>query len=138
MATTKILVVDDETDIVRMVSLRLQSVGYEVIIASDGEAATQIAIHELPDLVILDIGIPCVDGHVVAQRLANHPDTLSIPILFLTARTSEVDKKRAAAVRSVGYLVKPFQSQQLLDAVSAALRHGAMRKGDCYALQSAG
>lgn len=85
----KILVVDDEPDVVRALTMRLKFAGYEVIVASDGASATRLAITEQPDLVILDIGLPCGDGHDVAGRLCENMNTAAVPIIFLTARTSQ-------------------------------------------------
>src|SRR5579863_5971396 len=133
MPQAKILVVDDEQSIVRALTIRLRAVGYEVISANDGLVGTQMALHESPDLVILDIGMPCGDGHTIAQRLMKNNATMSTPIIFLTARTSETDRKKAASVHSVGYLTKPFDSQDLLDTVSRALSLGRLRTGSAYA-----
>jgi DNA-binding response OmpR family regulator len=121
MSQTKILVVDDEVEIVRAVAMRLKSAGYEVIAAHDGITATQLAIREKPDLVIMDIGLPCGDGHVITQRLLDNVETMSTPIIYLTARTADVDRKKAAAIGAAGYLTKPYRAEELLDTVSRAL-----------------
>ncbi len=125
----KVLVADDEMEIVRAVTMRLRAAGYQVISARDGMEATQMAVCEAPDLVILDIGMPCGDGHTVAQRLQNNTRTMMTPIVFLTARTSEADRARAAEARPVGYLTKPFKSQELLDLVARALPATAQMAG---------
>ncbi len=117
----KVLVVDDEIEIVKAVSMRLRSAGYGVISARDGQMATQMALHEAPDLVILDIGMPCGDGHTVAQRLLAQAETMSTPIIFLTARDSEDDRRRAFQAGAIAYINKPFASQDLLAVVSRAL-----------------
>ena len=129
MPQTKILVVDDEQDIVRALTMRLRAVGYEVITASDGLSGTQKAFQESPDLVILDIGLPGGNGHTVAERLMENNKTMSTPIIFLTARTSEEDRKKAETTHPAGYLTKPFKSQELLDTVSRALMLGHVRQG---------
>jgi two-component system KDP operon response regulator KdpE len=136
MSQAKILVVDDEMEIVRAVTMRLRAAGYEVIAAHDGLMATQLAIREQPDLVILDIGMPCGDGHTVAQRLQNQMGTMSTPIIFLTARTAEADRKQAAEVRAAGYLTKPFKPEELLSTVSRALALGKLRVGGAHATPS--
>ena len=91
----KVLVVDDEPEIVRAVSMRLMANGYEVITATDGNQATSIAMKERPKVIILDIGMPAGSGHVVAKRLRDSAITSSIPIIYLTARTDEKDFQKA-------------------------------------------
>jgi DNA-binding response OmpR family regulator len=132
MPPAKILVVDDEQEIVRALTMRLRAAGYQVISAHDGLVGTQMAITESPDLVILDIGMPCGDGHTVAQRLMNNKETRATPIIFLTARTSEIDRKKAKNVHAAGYLTKPFKSQDLLDTIADALSLGCNRSESAY------
>lgn len=117
----KILVVDDEPDIVKGVTMRLKFAGYEVITACDGAMATQIAIRERPDLIVLDIGMPCGDGHMVAQRLGDNSATMTIPIIFLTARTALEERDKAIAEGAVAFITKPFVPDELLTAVNLAL-----------------
>jgi DNA-binding response OmpR family regulator len=133
MSQAKILVVDDEVEIVRAVTMRLRAAGYAVIVAHDGMMATQLAIRESPDLVIMDIGMPCGDGHVVGQRLLENMETMSTPIIYLTARTADVDRKTATANRAAGYLTKPFKAEDLLESVALALTVGNLRTGSIYA-----
>jgi DNA-binding response OmpR family regulator len=132
MSLAKILVVDDETEIVRAVSLRLKAAGYTVIAAHDGMMATQLAIHESPDLVIMDIGMPCGNGHVVMERLLNNVETESTPVIFLTARTGEADRNKALANQAAGYVTKPFNPNELLQTVSQALSARRLRAGNAY------
>jgi DNA-binding response OmpR family regulator len=101
--------------------MRLKSVGYEVISATDGMMATQLAVKENPDLILLDIGMPVGDGHTVAQRLQDNLNTTHIPIIFLTARTNQSDMKKATDVGAAGYLLKPFKSERLLALVERVL-----------------
>ena len=121
MAKWKILIVDDEPDIILTVGKRLRANGYEVISAMDGMQATRAAIQEQPDLIILDIGIPAGDGHVVMERLRESPKTWSIPIIFLTASTSEQDRQRAKNQGTVMYVTKPHDPDKLLTAIGAIL-----------------
>ena len=95
MSRPKVLVVDDEPDIVRALSLRLKSNGYDVVVARDGVQATVTAVREQPDLIVLDLGLPGGDGHVVAQRLRNNAKTCDVPIIALTARTANRDRVKA-------------------------------------------
>lgn len=93
--------------------------------ANDGSMATTVAMRELPDLVILDIGLPCGDGHTVFERLRANLNTMLIPVIFLSARTSQVDKARAHDAGAFAYLTKPFRSDQLLDVVASAIGYAA-------------
>ncbi len=117
----KILVVDDEPDVIRALTMRLKFAGYEVIAASDGESATRMAVAEQPDLIILDIGLPCGDGHAVASRLCDNMNTALVPIIFLTARTSQADRAKAMGVGAADFIAKPFTAVQLLTSVERAL-----------------
>ena len=121
MSQAKILVVDDEPEIVRALTMRLRAAGYKVISAKDGETAVRMANKFAPNLAIVDIGMPCGDGHNVVRQFAENPDTLALPVIFLTAQTSEKDRTRAYKAGAVGYLTKPFKSQSLLAVVSRAL-----------------
>jgi CheY-like chemotaxis protein len=111
----RILIVDDEPELVRALALRLNSAGYETVSASDGLAATEMAFKHPPDLVLLDIGLPLQDGYEVATTLRTAHRTAHIPIVFLTARTWDLEKARL--VCPDGYVVKPYQPAELLDIV---------------------
>jgi DNA-binding response OmpR family regulator len=111
----RILIVDDEPELVRALALRLNSAGYETLSAQDGSAAMELALSCQPDLVLLDIGLPLQDGYQVATRLRTERRTAHIPIVFLTARTWDLDK--ANEVRPDGYVVKPYEPAELLDIV---------------------
>jgi DNA-binding response OmpR family regulator len=116
MAKGKVLVVDDEPEIVKTVSMRLKANDYEVITAGDGVSATNAALSENPDVIILDIGMPAGDGHVVAERLRDTAKSL-IPIIFLTAHTSERDYLKAFNEGVAKYITKPFRPEELIAAV---------------------
>ncbi len=117
MSKGRILVVDDEPDIVRSLTLRLQAEGYQVSSAMDGLGATKKAIEEQPELILLDIGMPAGNGHVVVERLRNIDETSHIPVIYLTARTSEDDYHRAREGGVTKYITKPFDAEVLLAAV---------------------
>lgn len=117
----RVLVVDDDADLVKALHLRLRAAGYEVVSAQDGMTATQMAVKLKPDLIILDIGMPGGDGHVVGRRLRSNPMTTAIPVIYLTARDSEVDRGRALELGAVGYLVKPCNPQALMSMVARSL-----------------
>jgi DNA-binding response OmpR family regulator len=117
----KILIVDDEPDIVRAVAYRLRGAGYEVIHAGDGTSGIIKAARERPDLLLLDIGLPDGDGHVVAASVRANIDTVHTPILFFSARNSLADVHKARACGAVGFVSKPYQPDELLRRVRMAL-----------------
>ncbi len=121
MSARRIMIVDDEPDIVKAVAMRMRWAGYEVITASDGVSATQIAVKEQPDLIILDIGLPGGDGHTVARRLNDNVKTMSIPVIYLTARNASAEKKKASELGAFGYFTKPFKPEELLETVEKVL-----------------
>jgi two-component system alkaline phosphatase synthesis response regulator PhoP len=119
-----ILVVDDERDIVDMLKYNLEKEGYRVLPAPDGKKALEIAM-KLPDLVLLDVMMPELDGWEVARRLRGEKKTSQIPIVFLTARTSEVDEIVGLELGADDYIVKPISLPKLMARIRAVFR----RKG---------
>jgi DNA-binding response OmpR family regulator len=115
----KVLVVEDEEAIAEAVRVRLASEGYQVRVAHDGPDALQAAATERPDLVILDLMLPGMDGLEVCRRI-QRPDW--VPVLMLTARTEETDKVAGFAVGADDYLTKPFSMRELVARVRAILR----------------
>ena len=120
--TRRILAVDDEPDIVRLVTAALTARGYEVTSAADGEEALDKAVLEKPDLIVLDIMMPKMDGREVARRLASKPATSRIPIIFLSA-IGDLDSQldTLEELRGVEYLTKPFDVRELGEYVDAML-----------------
>ncbi|MFH2102190.1 MAG: response regulator transcription factor [Chloroflexota bacterium] len=116
---TKILVVDDEPSILNLVTSYLKAEGYEVYTASDGPAAIKAARAFKPDLIILDIMLPGLDGLEVLSRLRRESDTY---VILLTARTEETDKIVGLSVGADDYVTKPFSPRELTARVKAALR----------------
>jgi DNA-binding response OmpR family regulator len=119
MSGQTILVVDDEPSINEVVSLYLRRAGYTVRVASDGRAALQELLRELPDLVILDVMLPEVDGLEITRRLRAEGDT---PVIMLTARREESDRIAGLEMGADDYVVKPFSPQELVSRVRAVLR----------------
>lgn len=117
----KILVADDEEDVKMVVQLYLESKGYEILTAYDGLDAIDKAKNERPDLILLDIMMPIMDGFEVAKRLKNDPSTESIPIVMLSAASQTESKERALKAGAVDYVVKPFDPEQLEKTVSTIL-----------------
>ncbi|OGF98139.1 MAG: hypothetical protein A2Z06_05160 [Candidatus Glassbacteria bacterium RBG_16_58_8] len=121
MGTKKILVVDDEPNIVRMLESRLKASGYEVITASNGLEALNTARSEKPDLIILDIMLPEMDGYKVCAMLKYDIEHSRIPIIMLTARAHESDRKLGAELGVQEYIVKPFDGKELMKTIEKHL-----------------
>ncbi len=115
----KILVVDDEARIVRLVRSYLEQAGYAVVEANDGQTALIQARREKPDLVVLDLGLPVMDGLEVARTLRRERDT---PIIMLTARVEDTDKIVGLELGADDYVTKPFNPRELVARVRAVLR----------------
>jgi two-component system response regulator MprA len=122
MAEAAILVVDDDAPIRRMLDRTLSAEGYAVETAADGGAALAAVEHSTPDLIVLDVGMPGVDGLAVSRRL--RAKGLSVPVLLLTARDSVPDRVAGLDAGADDYLVKPFATEELLARVRALLRRG--------------
>jgi DNA-binding response OmpR family regulator len=119
MNQARILVVEDEPSIREVVSLYLRRAGYQVTVAGDGQAALDSLSHELPDLVVLDLMLPQVNGLEITRWLRERGDT---PIIMLTARREERDRIAGLEMGADDYVVKPFSPQELVSRVRAVLR----------------
>lgn len=117
-----VLVVDDERDLLDLVSYNLARGGYTVLTATDGSDALEIAMRERPNLILLDLMLPGIDGTEVARRLRSEPRTATIPIIMLTAKAEEIDIVVGLTVGADDYVTKPFSMKVLLARVQAALR----------------
>jgi diguanylate cyclase (GGDEF)-like protein len=117
-----ILVVDDDPDIARFVEVNLRSAGYDVSVASDGEQALEKAGTLRPDLVLLDVMMPRIDGFEVAQRLRRNPQTANTSIIMLTAKALSTDKVLGLTAGADDYIIKPFDPIELLARVKGTLR----------------
>jgi two-component system alkaline phosphatase synthesis response regulator PhoP len=118
----KILVVDDEAVLVETIAYNLEQAGYQVIIAADGASALEAAKRENPDVIILDVMLPEVDGLEVCRQLRKEASTSTTPIMMLTARGDEIDKVVGLEVGADDYVTKPFGRRELLARVRALLR----------------
>jgi DNA-binding response OmpR family regulator len=116
-----ILIADDDPDILALVSFRLERAGYEVVQARNGEEAVQVALARRPDLAVLDVMMPRVDGYEATRRLRQHEETSRMPIILLTARVQEEDIARGFDAGADDYVRKPFSPQELGSRVQAAL-----------------
>lgn len=118
----KILVVDDEAVLVETIAYNLEQAGYQVITVADGASALEAARRETPDLVILDLMLPEMDGLEVCRQLRRESNTATTPIMMLTAKGDEIDKVVGLEVGADDYVTKPFSRRELLARVRALLR----------------
>jgi DNA-binding response OmpR family regulator len=116
-----ILAADDDEDILALVAFRLERSGYAVLQARDGEEALELAIRELPDLAVLDVMMPKLDGFELARRLRAEEATSRIPIILLTAKAQDGDVERGFDVGADDYIRKPFSPQELRARVQSIL-----------------
>lgn len=108
-----VLIVDDEPDILSLLGLHLKLNGYNVLQANNGLKGLEAASHEKPDIIVLDVMMPEMDGFEVATRLKSNPETSDIPIIFLTARTQTDDKIKGLMAGADDYMIKPFDFEEL-------------------------
>jgi len=121
MAKGKILVVDDEIYIVHILDFSLGMEGYEVLTALDGEQALEKARAENPDLIVLDIMMPKLDGYETCKMLKADPATKDIPVILLSAKGRNVDQKVGFEVGANDYITKPFSPRKLVERINALL-----------------
>jgi two-component system, OmpR family, alkaline phosphatase synthesis response regulator PhoP len=121
MAKGKILVVDDEIYIVHILDFSLGMEGYEVVTALDGEQAIEKARAEKPDLIVLDIMMPKLDGYETCKALKADPETKDVPVILLSAKGRNVDQKVGFEVGADDYITKPFSPRKLVERINAIL-----------------
>ena len=119
---SKILVIEDEKNILELVSFNLECEGFQVIATMDGTSGLEMAREELPDLIILDVMLPGMNGLEVCRELHQDPATGNIPVVILSARAEELDKVLGLEMGADDYIVKPFSPRELLARVKARLR----------------
>jgi DNA-binding response OmpR family regulator len=117
----KILIVDDEPGILLMITARFQKSGYQVATATNGEEALQKVKQDRPDLVILDVMMPILNGYQVCRTLKDDPEFKKIPVILLTAKTTESDEFWGLEAGADAYVPKPYNAQELLDKVKLLL-----------------
>jgi DNA-binding response OmpR family regulator len=116
-----ILIAGDDPDILALVSFRLERAGYEVVQARNGEEAVQVALARRPDLAVIDVMMPRIDGYEATRQLRQQEETSRMPIILLTARVQEEDIARGFDAGADDYVRKPFSPQELGSRVQAAL-----------------
>jgi DNA-binding response OmpR family regulator len=118
---TKILIAEDERDIRDLITYTLQFAGYEVVSAGDGEEAVQLALQEMPDLVLLDVRMPRMTGYEACKAIKADEKTKGIPVVFLSAKGQEAEVQGGIQAGAVEYMVKPFSPDQLTARVQVVL-----------------
>jgi DNA-binding response OmpR family regulator len=116
-----VLIADDDPDIRALVGIRLERAGCDVIRAADGEEALRMAAEKTPDLCVLDVMMPKLDGHAVTRALRDRSETENVPVLLLTAKAGDDDVARGYEAGATGYLRKPFSPQELAARVEQTL-----------------
>ncbi len=128
MIRQRILIVEDEPDILEIINYNLLREGYETKTCRDGEEALNTIRRKAPDLVVLDIMLPGLDGIEVCRRLKFDPATRSIPVIMVTVKGDESDVVLGLGVGADDYVIKPFSPKELVARVKAVLRRGAIRE----------
>ena len=122
MTLSKILLVEDDLDIQKVVRMSLKFRGVrEVVVANNGEECLAVVNQVKPDVILLDVMMPALDGYETCRRLKADPETRSIPVIFLTAKAQQFEMKRGLEVGGLGYLIKPFDPMTLQDQIVALL-----------------
>jgi two-component system phosphate regulon response regulator PhoB len=124
-----ILIVDDEPDIVEVVQFNLQQEGYRVLVGRTGEEGMELARREKPSLIILDLMLPDLPGVEICRGLRSSPETAQIPVIMLTARSTEIDRVLGFESGAEDYVTKPFSVRELALRVRARLRSASPREG---------
>ena len=124
MAKKKILIVDDEVDLVKLLKTELEDKGYDVVIAMNGEEGVRATLLEKPDLLILDIMMPVMDGYEALSRLRNNERTKRLPVIILSAKGETYSILDLQKLGATDYLIKPFESEELLETIQKYLGGG--------------
>lgn len=127
MKKGKILIVDDEKDIAEMIAYNLERENYKVFCEYSGAEVLELAKDEEPDLILLDIMLPDTDGLELCRRLRREKETMNIPIIFLSAKSQEMDKVLGLELGADDYISKPFSPRELLARIKAVLRRYASK-----------
>jgi two-component system alkaline phosphatase synthesis response regulator PhoP len=118
----KILVAEDERDIRELISYTLMFAGYEIVQASNGAAAVDLAVQEKPDLILMDVRMPRMTGYQACEALKQRPETKDTPVIFLSAKGQESEIQQGLGVGAVKYILKPFAPDELTSQVESVLK----------------
>jgi len=122
----KMLIIDDEPDLVSTMQCRLEWCKFKVVTANSGEEGLEKAANEKPDLILLDIDMPGMNGHEVLDRLRNSPNLRNIPVIMCTALCDPEDIAKASSYGVADYIAKPFDFSELVEKISNVLRNKAV------------
>jgi DNA-binding response OmpR family regulator len=122
VARAKVLVIDDEEYIQHILNFSFAAEGYEVLTASDGEEGVSKARDEKPDVIVMDIMMPKMDGYEACKKLKSDPETKDIPVILLTAKGREADRKLGSEAGADDYVVKPFSPGRLIERVAGIMK----------------
>ena len=136
MNKATILLIDDEKDLIELVRYNLEKEGFDVIAASDGQAGLDVVRRHRPDLVVLDLMMPGLDGLQVCQRLRGDPRSGRIPVIMLTARATEADRIVGLELGADDYITKPFSPREVVARVKAVLRRSNPLPDDIQVIRS--
>jgi len=114
----RVLVIDDEPDVLMLCRVNLEHAGHEVLVAPDGESGIELARTARPDVIVLDIMLPQMDGFDVLEGLAGHAETCDVPVIVLSAKARREDKVRGLRAGAIDYMTKPFTPASLAADVS--------------------
>ena len=128
----RVLVVDDEPDFSELAAFNLRRAGYEVQQAANGLDALQITRETLPDLVLLDVMLPEVDGFAVCEYIRKNPRTARIPVLLVTACCTDLSRSIGLEAGATGYLTKPVSPRELVQQVEHVLRESGLERGEAW------
>lgn len=118
----KILIIEDEKNIILSLKMYLKKLGYEILVAKDGIEGLEAAQKHLPDLIMLDIVLPKMNGYLVCEALKNDDTTKSIPLIFISAKSKEEDIQKALKLGGDEYLLKPFDHKDIKKVVDKYLK----------------
>ncbi len=128
MKSEAILIIEDEPDIKDVIEYNLKKEGYRIFSSLDGEEGLKLINTEIPNLVLLDLMLPGLDGLEVCRRLKEKPETRGIPIIMVTAKGEESDIVLGLGIGADDYITKPFSPRELVSRVKAVLRRGTLKK----------
>jgi DNA-binding response OmpR family regulator len=114
MSKQRILIVDDEPNIVLSLDFLMRQAGFEVETVSDGEQALAAVARQAPDLILLDVNMPKVNGYQVCEQVKGNPETAGVRIIMLTAKGRDIEREKGLAMGADGYLTKPFATQEVV------------------------
>ena len=136
MPKENVLVIDDERDLIELVRYNLEKEGFQVTSALDGEAGLSMALQNFPDVIVIDLMLPGIDGLEVCRRLRAEERTSHIPVIMLTAKSSESDRIVGLELGADDYVTKPFSPRELAARIKAVLRRAAPKREHAEMMRS--